>query len=131
MLKVLMKSIKGYVKPSILSIVFIVFEVVLECSLPFITSMLVDQMTERNVSKLVMFSIILFVMAMLSLLCGSLAGMFCSKAAAGFAKNLRRDMYKNITEFSFSNIDKFQASSLVTRMTTGGGLMPFTWSCLS
>ena len=118
MLKVLMKSIKGYVKPSILSIVFIIFEVILECSLPFITSMLVDQMTERNVSKLVMYSIILFVMAMLSLLCGSLAGMFCSKASAGFAKNLRRDMYKNITEFSFSNIDKFQASSLVTRMTT-------------
>ena len=118
MLKVLMKSIKGYVKPSILSIVFIIFEVILECSLPFITSMLVDQMTERNVSKLVMYSIILFVMAMLSLLCGSLAGMFCSKASAGFAKNLRRDMYKNITDFSFSNIDKFQASSLVTRMTT-------------
>ena len=118
MIKVLMKSIKGYVKPSILSIVFIIFEVILECSLPFITSMLVDQMTERNVSKLVMYSIILFVMAMLSLLCGSLAGMFCSKASAGFAKNLRRDMYKNITEFSFSNIDKFQASSLVTRMTT-------------
>ena len=118
MIKVLMKSIKGYVKPSILSIIFIVFEVVLECSLPFITSMLVDQMNERNVQKLVILSIILFVMAMLSLLCGSLAGMFCSKASAGFAKNLRRDMYNNITNFSFSNIDKFQASSLVTRMTT-------------
>ncbi|MBR6071743.1 MAG: ABC transporter ATP-binding protein [Acholeplasmatales bacterium] len=118
MIKVLSKSLKGYIKPSILSVLFIFLEVVLECLLPFITSMLVDQMNERNISKLVMFSIILFVMAMLSLLCGSLAGMFSSRASAGFAKNLRRDMYNNITNFSFSNIDKFQASSLVTRMTT-------------
>jgi len=118
MIKTLMKSIKGYKLPSFLSIIFIVFEVVLECSLPFITSMLVDQMNERDVTKLIIISVVLVVMAMLSLLCGSLAGMFCSKASAGFAKNLRRDMYDNITKFSFSNIDKFQASSLVTRMTT-------------
>ena len=118
MIKTLMKSIKGYRLPSVLSIIFIVFEVVLECSLPFITAMLVDQMNERDVTKLVIISVILVVMAMLSLLCGSLAGLFCSKASAGFAKNLRRDMYENITKFSFSNIDRFQASSLVTRMTT-------------
>ena len=118
MIKVLMRSIKGYVKPSILSIVFITFEVILECALPFITSMLVDQMNDKNITKLVWLSVLLVVIAMLSLLCGSLAGMWCSKASAGFAKNLRRDMYENITKFSFSNIDRFQASSLVTRMTT-------------
>ncbi len=118
MIRVLMKSIKGYVKPSILSILFITFEVILECALPFITSMLVDQMNEKNITLLVWFSVLLIVIAMLSLLCGSLAGMWCSKASAGFAKNLRRDMYENITKFSFSNIDRFQASSLVTRMTT-------------
>ena len=118
MIKVLMRSIKGYVKPSILSIVFITFEVILECALPFITSMLVDQMNDKNITKLVWLSVLLVFIAMLSLLCGSLAGMWCSKASAGFAKNLRRDMYENITKFSFSNIDRFQASSLVTRMTT-------------
>ena len=118
MIKVLMRSIKGYVKPSVLSIVFITFEVILECALPFITSMLVDQMNDKNITKLVWLSVLLVVIAMLSLLCGSLAGMWCSKASAGFAKNLRRDMYDNITKFSFSNIDRFQASSLVTRMTT-------------
>jgi ATP-binding cassette subfamily B protein len=80
--------------------------------------MLVDQMNDKNITKLVWLSVLLVVIAMLSLLCGSLAGMWCSKASAGFAKNLRRDMYENITKFSFSNIDRFQASSLVTRMTT-------------
>ena len=118
MIKVLMRSIKGYVKPSVLSIVFITFEVILECALPFITSMLVDQMNDKNITKLVWLSVLLVVIAMLSLLCCSLTGMWCIKASAGFAKNLRRDMYENITKFSFSNIDRFQASSLVTRMTT-------------
>ncbi len=118
MIRKLMKSIREYKKPSILSMIFIVLEVLMECALPFVTSKLVDQMNETNIQMLVILSIILVVMAMASLLFGSLAGMFCAKASAGFAKNLRKDMYENITKFSFSNIDKFQASSLVTRMTT-------------
>ena len=119
------KSAKGYYGVSFLSILFIIGEVALECSLPFITQMLVDLMNDfekaggiADNSKLIMYSVILVIMAMGSLLFGALAGRFCAKASAGFAKNLRRDMYQRITDFSFSNIDKFQASSLVTRMTT-------------
>jgi len=118
MIRKLMKSIREYKTSSILSIVFIILEVIMECALPFITSMLVDQMNQTNTEMLIKLSIILVVMAIASLTFGSLAGIFCAKASAGFAKNLRKDMYDNITKFSFSNIDKFQASSLVTRMTT-------------
>lgn len=114
----LMKSIKGYVAPSVLSVLFIVLEVIMECALPFMTSKLVDQMNDKNMSLLTTYSIIIVVMALASLGFGAASGYFCSKASAGFGKNLRRDMYENITKFSFSNIDKFQASSLVTRMTT-------------
>ena len=118
MIRKLMRSIREYKTPSILSIIFIVLEVIMECALPFITSMLVDQMNQTNTNNLILLSVILVVMAILSLTFGSFAGMFCAKASAGFARNLRKDMYENITKFSFSNIDKFQASSLVTRMTT-------------
>ena len=118
MIRTILRSARGYIKPSILSIVFIIGEVGLECALPFITSKLVDQMNDQNTQKLIIYSVVLVVMAMLSLVCGALSGKFCAKASAGFAKNLRRDMYENITAFSFSNIDRFQASSLVTRMTT-------------
>ena len=118
MIRKLLRSVREYKKPSILSIIFIVLEVIMECALPFITSMLVDQMNKTNTDNLIILSVVLVVMAMLSLTFGSLAGMFCAKASAGFARNLRKDMYENITKFSFSNIDKFQASSLVTRMTT-------------
>ncbi|MBQ9900059.1 MAG: ABC transporter ATP-binding protein [Acholeplasmatales bacterium] len=118
MIRKLLKSIREYKTPSILSIIFIVCEVFMECALPFVTAKLVDQMNNTNSAEITKLSIILVVMAIASLVFGGLAGMFCAKASAGFAKNLRKDMYENITKFSFANIDKFQASSLVTRMTT-------------
>ncbi|MGM9971923.1 MAG: ABC transporter ATP-binding protein [Anaeroplasmataceae bacterium] len=118
MIKTLAKSIREYKLPSILSIVFIILEVSMECVLPFVTSKLVDQMSNSNYKMLTIYSIILVLMAMLSLLFGILSGKFSAKASSGFAKNLRKDMYENINNFSFSNIDKFQSSSLVTRMTT-------------
>ena len=118
MIRKLLKSIREYKTPSILSIIFIVCEVIMECALPFITAKLVDQMNNTNSAEITKLSIILVIMAIASLVFGGLAGMFCAKASAGFAKNLRKDMYENITRFSFANIDKFQASSLVTRMTT-------------
>ena len=117
-LKVLKNSVREYKKPSILSIIFITLEVVMECILPFFASKLVDQMNDSNTTLLIVYSIVLVGMAMLSLLFGALAGKFSAKAAAGFAKNLRKDMYESIMNYSFSNIDKFQSSSLVTRMTT-------------
>lgn len=120
MIKILKKSIREFKTASILSIVFITLEVLMECVLPFITSMLIDEMeaSSAKMSKIAIYAVILVVMAMLSLTFGVLSGKFSAKASAGYAKNLRKDMYENICNFSFSNIDKFSSSSLVTRMTT-------------
>ena len=118
MLKTLKKSIREYKKPSFLSVLFIVLEVIMECILPFGTSMLVDQMNNPDGKMLTIYAVIIVVMAFASLTFGALAGYFSSKASAGFAKNLRKDMYEAICNFSFTNIDRFQTSSLVTRMTT-------------
>lgn len=118
MIKILSKSVREYKLASILSIVFIILEVLMECVLPFITSMLVDEMNDSNNKMIAIYAVVLVVMALLSLTFGILSGKFSAKASAGFAKNLRKDMYGNICNFSFSNIDKFSSSSLVTRMTT-------------
>ena len=118
MIKTILKSVREYKTPSLLSIIFIVMEVVMECILPFFTAKLVDQMNNNDTKWLIIYSVLIVGIAVLSLSFGALAGYFCSKASAGFARNLRHDMYDNITKFSFSNIDRFQASSLVTRMTT-------------
>ena len=118
MIKTLMKSIKGYGVPSLLSIVFVSLEVVMEVSIPFVMKYLIDEMNTSNIEKIIIYSVILVVMSIFSLIFGALAGKFCARGSTGFARNLRRNIYKNITDFSFSNIDKFSTPSLVTRITT-------------
>ena len=118
MIKTLMKSIKGYGVPSLLSILFVSFEVIMEVSIPFVMKYLIDEMNTSNIEKIIIYSVILVVMSIFSLIFGALAGKFCARGSTGFARNLRRNIFKNITDFSFSNIDKFSTPSLVTRITT-------------
>ena len=142
-IKTLGKSIREYKKPSILAPVFVAIEVILECLIPFVMTLLLgamDYITNNPVNpnpisvyivKLIFgdstpnllltilwFGLGLLLLAMLSLLCGALSGKFCAVASSGFAKNLRKDMYYKLQDYSFSNIDKFSSSSLITRLTT-------------
>lgn len=118
MIKKLSKSIKEYKVASILSPVFVALEVVMECLLPLIMKMLIDEMSAKRLDKLAYYAVALVLMASLALVFGILSGKYCAVASAGFAKNLRNDMFENIQKYSFSNIDRFSSSSLVTRMTT-------------
>ena len=106
-------------RPTVLTLVFIVLEAIIECIIPFITAKLVNHIREgAAMSEVITTGVILLVMAVASLACGGLAGLTCAKASAGFSKNLRHDLFYRIQGFSFANIDRFSTSSLVTRMTT-------------
>ena len=141
--KTISKSIREYKKPSFLTPIFIALEVILECLIPYIMTLLLGSIeyvtgTSTEVNPLVIkilgfifgnsepqllatilwFGLSLLIIAFFSMMCGALSGRFCAIASSGFAKNLRKDMYQKIQAFSFSNIDKFSSSSLITRMTT-------------
>lgn len=119
MIKTLAKSIREYKKASLISPIFVTFEVIMECIIPFITANLVNAIQQgANMNTILKYGGILVVMAIISLSCGAIAGAACSTAACGFAKNLRKDMFYKIQNYSFKNIDKFSVSSLVTRLTT-------------
>ena len=119
MLRKLSKSIREYKRPTILTLVFIVLEAIIECVIPFITARLVNNIQSGvEMGFVIRTGAILLVMAIASLACGGLAGLTCAKASAGFSKNLRHDLFHRIQGFSFANIDRFSTSSLVTRMTT-------------
>ncbi len=125
MIKILLKSLREYKKATILTPIFIIFEVICEVIIPFLTKELVQEMQDHgadiangDVKQFVVICVALVVIAMLGLVFGFLSAKFAAEAASGFAKNLRKDMYYRIQDFSFENIDKFSASSLVTRMTT-------------
>jgi len=119
MFKRLAGCVREYKKPTLLTLLFIVLEAIIECLIPFITANLVNRIEAGADMKLVLtMGLTLVIMALLSLSCGGIAGVTCAKASAGFAKNLRRDMFYRIQGYAFQNIDKFSSSSLVTRMTT-------------
>lgn len=119
MIKTLAKSIREYKLPSILTLIFIMGEVIIEVIIPFITADLVNNIKAgAPIETVIKTGIVLIGMALISLCCGGIAAITCAKASTGFAKNLRRDMFQKIQGFSFSNIDKFSATSLVTRLTT-------------
>lgn len=119
MLKRLMQCVREYKLPTILTLVFIVLEAVIETFIPFITANLVNQIQIGvDMGFIVKTGLLLILMAVLSLSCGGIAAITCAKASSGFAKNLRRDVFHKVQSYSFENIDKFSSSSLVTRMTT-------------
>lgn len=131
MLKVFLRSVREYKKDSILAALFITFETVFECVIPFVMSMLLtfmeksegyilnQTMTEGEAMATVgYYSLGLIALAFCSFGCGYTAAKVSAKAAVGFATNLRKDLFSAVSRFSFANIDKFSTSSLVTRQTT-------------
>ena len=119
MIKTLLKSVREYKLPSILTPLFVFFEVVLECLIPMVIAELVKTYeASQSVTDILKYGAIVVVLALLSLTFGAIAGVTCATASTGFAKNLRHDMYYAVQDYSFENIDRFSTSSLVTRLTT-------------
>ncbi len=124
-IKTLGGSVREYKKPSFLAPALVMIEVVLECLIPYIMTLLLGKIEAISqngsgnlMNEILKYGLILLGIALVSLLCGVLAGKLCATASSGFAKNLRHDMFSRIQGFSFANIDKFSTSSLVTRLTT-------------
>ncbi len=119
MLKRLLQSVREFRLPTILTLIFITLEAVIETSLPFTTANLVNMIKNgTEMGEVLKLGARLVVLAVASLSCGGIAAITCSKAASGFARNLRHDLFSKVQTYSFQNIDKFSSSSLVTRMTT-------------
>lgn len=119
MLKRLAKCVREFKKPTVLTLIFIIGEAVIECVIPFVTTQMVNRIQAgAGISEILRIGGVLILLAVLSLCCGGLAGFTCAKASSGFAKNLRTDLFEKVQTYSFANIDKFSSSSLVTRLTT-------------
>ena len=119
MVRKILKSVGEYKKATIMTMLLVVFEVAIDCVIPFIIATLINQIEAGcGLDVIVKWGIILVVLAFFSLLFGAWAGSTCATASAGFARNLRRNLFHRVQDFSFENIDKFSSASLVTRMTT-------------
>ena len=119
MIKTLVKSLREFKTPTLLSLLLVMGEVFFEVLIPFDTADLVNGIKAGEpMADVVRTGLGLLAMALASLACGGLAAFTSARASAGFARNLRRDIFTRVQGFSFENIDKFSTASLVTRMTT-------------
>ena len=119
MLKTLLKHVKEFKLPSMLTPLCMIGEVICEMIVPRLMARIVDYGIYRgNMELVVQTGLLMLLVALVGLVFGILGGFMAAKAAAGFARNLRKAMFDNIQTFSFSSIDKFSSASLVTRLTT-------------
>lgn len=101
MLKQLAGCVREYKRPTILTLIFIVGEAVIETIIPFITANLVNRIKAgASIESVMEVGLLLIIMAAISLVCGGLAGFTCAKASTGFAKNLRSDLFHRIQTYS-------------------------------
>ena len=122
-IKIIGREVKEFKKDSILTPVFMIFEVIFEILIPYFMGKILNISEEDTIGAAEMEHILLYGFIMLLLAAGALwagvmGGKYGAKASAGLARNLRKTMYRRIQDFSFANIDKFSPASLVTRMTT-------------
>ncbi len=130
MVKTLLKSVREYKKPAIITPIFMLIEAFCECLIPFFMAQLITAIKggtgpdaippapEQMKMIVLQYGAILVTLAAVSLTSGVLAGRFAATASCGFAKNLRHDLFNKVQRFSFANVDRFSTSSLVTRLTT-------------
>lgn len=140
-LRSLLGCVGEYKTASVLTSVFVVFEVVLEVFIPLIMAQIIDVGLEEGLTSytfvlqlgasetplftvasrtefIVICGALMIVMALLSLVFGALSGRFAAYAATGFSMNVRRGIYYKVQDFSFANLDRFSTAGLVTRLTT-------------
>ena len=119
MVKTLLKQLKEFKLPSVLTPLCMVGEVICEMVIPILMAKIVDDgIYGDNMGVIFQTGGIMVLIAILGLLAGIGGAYFGSRASTGFARNLRKAMFDNIQTFSFANIDKFSTSGLVTRLTT-------------
>ncbi len=119
MIKTLSKSIRQYKKKSIIAVLMLAFEVVLEVFIPFFMASLIDEGIEKgNMDAILQIGGLITLICLFTLTTGAWSGRMAAQASTGFGANLRADLFHKIQEFSFFNIDKFQTASIITRLTT-------------
>ena len=119
MFKTLLKEVRQYKMPALLTPLWTTLEVIMGVLIPYVTAQIIDRGIQAgDLGNVYRYGAVMVGIALLSLLFGILAGEFAAYSSTGLAANLRTAQYKAIQRFSFSDIDKFSTAGLVTRMTT-------------
>jgi len=126
--------LKGYMRPTILTPIFIIIEVLTEVIIPLFMAAIIDvldnnynfkisflfseELMGNKIEFIIVAGSIMVALSVISLVFGMLEGRTSAVSGMGFAKNLRKKLFYKIQELSISDADKYGTASLVTRATT-------------
>lgn len=119
MLKTLGAQVKEFKSASILTPIFMLWEVFMETLIPLLMASIINEgVNKGDTDHIYHMGIWMIVAAILSLTAGCLGAKYGAKASMGLGRNLRKAMFEKIQTYSFANIDKYSTAGLVTRLTT-------------
>ena len=93
MLKLLSKSIREYIVPTVITPLLMIGEVAMEVLIPMLMALIIDNgVYAGDMDYIVRMSVLIVLAALLSLSFGVGGAFTAAKASSGFAKNLRHDI---------------------------------------
>ena len=141
MYKQIFHFLKPYKKETILAILFLVLETILEITVPFLMNFILQNNLGinygsdniiTNVNYPIVYSVggAMIVCAILAFIFGIFGSKFTAIAGRGLGAELRKNEFKKIQNFSFKNLDNYRVDSLITRLTSDITIIQ-DWFCQS
>ena len=89
MIKTLASKIGEFKKETLLAPLFMIGEVLMECLIPAVKALLIDEMTGESLTPVIKYGIILIGLAFVSFFCGQQSAKKAATASTGFAISSR------------------------------------------
>ena len=104
MIKTLAVHIKGYIKESVATPLFMVLEVIMETIIPLLMASMIDNgINKGNMEHIIKTGGLMLLCAFVALFAGAMGGIYGAKASAGFARNLRSAIERHGVKRGYSN----------------------------
>ncbi|KAF1304885.1 ABC transporter ATP-binding protein [Enterococcus sp. JM9B] len=113
----IMKHVKNYKAPVLISLVSVAVMVVASLWQPKLLQQVLEAIMLEDNDKMKELGIYLIGLAVLGLIAGVFNTIFSAKVAQGVSADIREETFRKIQTFSFGNIEEFSAGNLVVRLT--------------
>ena len=115
----LLVHMKGYIKESIISPLFKLFEACFELLVPLLVANIIDVgIANEDKNYVAKMCLIMALFGFIGLACSLIAQYYAAKASVGFATEVKHFLFTHIQTFSYTEIDTLGTSTLITRMTS-------------
>jgi ATP-binding cassette subfamily B protein len=115
----ILKYLGKYKKFAILLPVFIMLQVALEISIPYLVSGIIDKgIGNADYNHFLKIGTLMILASIGVIVFGCFTGRYAATAGTGLTRNLRDKLWSCVQEFACEDVERFGTPSLITRMTT-------------